>query len=132
MKRIFLFSIILIVLIAGRAFSQQKGTVEVFKDPQIDSLIARRAALSRRANASMPQGFRIQIFSGTDRKEAYAEQTKFRKLFPGTASYISYAQPNYKVRVGDFRTRLEADKMMNRLKRNYPVLFIFSERINTR
>ncbi|WP_026897111.1 SPOR domain-containing protein [Daejeonella oryzae] len=127
----------LIVLFAGflyssEAFSQKAGTVEVVKDPLIDSLIARRLELSRASNggaALSGKGFRVQIYSGNDRKEAYAEQTKFKVLYPAVGAYISYEQPNYKIRVGDFRTRIEAEKFLNKLRPYYQSVFIFSERI---
>jgi hypothetical protein len=112
--------------------AQEKGKVMVTKDPQIDSLIAKRLELSkdsRSGNSISVSGFRVQIFSGLERQQAYAEQSKFKIRFPSHNSYISYVQPNYRVRVGDFRTRLEAEKFMNELKRNYSSLFIFSEMI---
>ena len=117
------------------AAAQDKGTVTVIKDPQIDSLIARRLELSRSGNAGRgvsSSGFRVQIFSGLERAAAYAEQTKFKALFPAVTTYVSYTQPNYRVRVGDFRTRLEAQKFVNELQNRYSSLFIFAEKINPR
>jgi hypothetical protein len=133
MRTIFLFTGFLILLcFNGEVFAQQSGTVQVIKDPQIDSLIARRLVLSRAASKTGTSGFRVQIFSGPDRKNAYTVQTKFKSLYPNIRSYVSYNQPNYRVRVGDFRTRLEAQKTINKLKRHYQTLFIFPERINLR
>jgi len=112
--------------------AQERGKVLVIKDPQIDSLIAKRLELSKdsRSGSSISvSGFRVQIFSGLERQQAYAEQSKFKVHFPAYSSYISYVQPNYRVRVGDFRTRLEAEKFINELKRYYSSLFIFSEMI---
>lgn len=117
------------MLVCSKALAQKPGKVEVIKDPKIDSLIARRVELSRSGAISV-NGFRVQIFSGTSRQEAYDQQARFQTLYPGVRTYISYEQPNYKVRVGDFRTRLEAEKLMNKLRRFYPALFIFSEHIN--
>jgi hypothetical protein len=114
------------------ASAQERGKVQVTKDPQIDSLIAKRLELSKdsRSGSNISvSGYRVQIFSGLERRQAYAEQAKFKVRFPAYSSYISYVQPNYRVRVGDFRTRLEAEKFMNELKRNYSSLFIFSEMI---
>lgn len=112
--------------------AQEKGKVLVTKDPQIDSLIARRLELNRAgltgSNVTL-SGYRVQIFSGLDRQEAYSEQAKFKSRYPGINTYISYTQPNYKLRVGDFRTRLEAEKLMNELKKYYTSMFIFSEMI---
>lgn len=135
MKLLRIVFFVAVCMMCGSAFAQQKGRVEVIKDPQIDSLIARRLELSRSVNngsALFVQGFRVQIFSGSDRKQAYAVQSRFRATHPGINAYVSYTQPDYKVRVGDFRTRLEAEKLINKLKPYYPGLFIFSERINPR
>ena len=112
--------------------AQEIGTVQVTKDPQIDSLIAKRLALSKnsRSGGSIEvSGLRVQVFSGLERQQAYAEQAKFKVRFPANNTYISYVQPNYRVRVGDFRTRLEAEKFMIELKRYYSSMFIFSEMI---
>ncbi len=117
------------------ALAQQKGKVVVIKDPQIDSLIAKRLALSRAGSTGITVtslGFRVQIFSGLEREQAYAEQTKFKALYPTVGSYISYTQPYYRVRVGDFRTKLEAQKFLTELRKQYPSLFIFAEKINPR
>lgn len=112
--------------------AQEKGKVLVTKDPQIDSLIARRLELNRAGvsgkNVTL-SGFRVQIFSGLDRQVAYSEQAKFKARYPAINTYISYTQPNYKLRVGDFRTRLEAEKLMNELKKYYNSMFVFSEMI---
>lgn len=129
MKKLVWFLALTGVLIGQNSLAQNPGKVEVIKDPKIDSLIARRLELSRSGAISV-NGFRVQIFSGTSRQEAYDQQARFQTLYPGVRTYISYEQPNYKVRVGDFRTRLEAEKLMNKLRRFYPALFIFSERIN--
>ncbi|WP_276359059.1 SPOR domain-containing protein [Daejeonella sp. H1SJ63] len=114
------------------AAAQEKGRVVVVKDPKIDSLIAKRLELNKSTvpgKSIMVSGFRVQVFSGLDRQQVYAEQTKFKSRFPGTGTYITYTQPNYRLRVGDFRTRLEAEKFMNELKKYYSSMFIFSELI---
>lgn len=112
--------------------AQERGKVQVIKDPQIDSLIAKRLELSKdsRSGSNISvSGYRVQIFSGLERQQAYSEQAKFKVRFPAYSTYISYVQPNYRVRVGDFRTRLEAEKFMNELRKFYSSLFIFSEMI---
>ena len=112
--------------------AQETGKVTVTKDPQIDSLIARRLELNRAGlsgNNVTLSGFRVQIFSGLDRALAYSELQKFKTRYPAISSYVSYKQPNYRLRVGDFRTRLEAEKLMNELKMFYNSMFIFSDMI---
>ncbi|WP_316812766.1 SPOR domain-containing protein [Pedobacter heparinus] len=125
------------------AFAQKKGMVSVIKDPMIDSLIAKRIELSTKAAVSpavstgkpgtaivSQMGYRVQVFYGSDRREVFNEQSKFNSSFPEYNTYITYKQPNYYLRVGDFRTRLEAQRFLNELKPIFPTLFIFREKIN--
>lgn len=115
--------------------AQEKGKVIFIKDPLIDSLIARRLELSRSGlagNAVTTSGFRVQILSSLDRQAIYTEQSKFKSRYPKINTYISYTQPNYRLRVGDFRTRLEAEKFMDELRKYYTSMFIFSEMITLR
>ncbi|HTN20083.1 MAG TPA: SPOR domain-containing protein [Pelobium sp.] len=125
---------VLITLIAAGAFAQEAGKVTVVKDPLIDSLIARRIALNKGVTKDgtpiIVYGYRVQVFFGNDRKEAYNEQARFNALYPELATYISYTQPNYRVKVGDFRTKAEAQRLVTELRPQFPTLFIFNERIN--
>lgn len=127
------FIILSLLLIAGTSFAQS-GKVTVVKDPLIDSLIARRIALTKGVSSNgtpiTVYGYRVQVFFGTNRKEAYNEQARFKSLYPEYSTYLSYTQPNYRVKVGDFRSRAEAQKLMTELRSEFPTLFIFSEQIN--
>lgn len=123
----------------GHCYAQKKGVVTEFKDPLIDSLIAKRIELNTKRpstiNPTTPaifngMGYRVQIFYGSNRNEAFNEQSKFRTLYPKILSYITYREPNYRLKVGDFRTRQEAQAFLNELRANYPTLFIFKEKIN--
>lgn len=53
-------------------------------------------------------GFRVQISSTQDLTEALDERTSAQSIFVGYDVYIIYDSPNYKVRVGDFRSRYDA------------------------
>jgi len=113
--------------------AQTHGTVKVFKDARIDSLIAQRNAIkSVKAGASRfsSQGYRVQIYSGANRREAFNVQARFQTEYPGVRTYISYRTPDFKVHIGDYRTRLEAEKQVQDMKYRYNGLFITSARIN--
>ncbi len=116
-----------------------RGTVEVIKDARIDSFAARRATIkvsvgtttTAAGNGTVSSsGYRVQIFTGPDRKDAYATQGRFQNEHAGMRTYISYSAPNYKVHAGDFRTRLEAERLMQQLKGSYTGLFIIRGKIN--
>lgn len=111
----------------------------MIKDPLIDSLIAKRIALnSRPAGSGAPKpgpivsqmGYRVQVFYGSDRREVFSQQARFKSLYPTLNTYISYKEPNYYLRAGDFRSRLDAQRLMNELRPEFPTLFIFREKIN--
>ncbi|MEJ7557324.1 MAG: SPOR domain-containing protein [Pedobacter sp.] len=124
--------------------AQTRGRVTIEKDPLIDSLIAKRLELSiapPKATVSgvLPSkpgvivaqmGYRVQVFYGSDRRQVFSQQAMFNGLYPAHNTYITYKQPNYYLRVGDFRTRLDAQRFMNELRPTFPTLFIFREKIN--
>lgn len=135
----FKYLFIFLIFVSGALFGQQKGEVTVVKDPFIDSLINKRLQLNTvKPTTTNPgstaivttMGYRVQIFYGAGRKEAFAIQSKFKASYPKHNTYITYKEPNYYLRVGDFRTRLEAQKFLNDLRPAYPTLFIFREKIN--
>jgi len=135
MKIIFTFIGCLLLFKASFA---QKGEVTVIKDPQIDSLIAKRLEVYKtggdvvKSNKPIVSGYgyRVQIFYGSDRREVFNQQARFKGSYPKLNTYIVYKEPNYYVRVGDFRTRLEAQRLINELRPTFPTLFIFREKIN--
>ena len=49
--------------------------------------------------------------------------------YPGIMAYVVYHEPNYKVRVGDFRTRIEAEGFMKRIMGEYPSAFVIKDKI---
>ncbi len=134
-----IYLILLCVFSLQTTFAQKKGEVREFKDSLIDSLIAKRIELNTRrptiANPTIPvifngMGYRVQVFYGSDRKEVFNQQTRFRALYPRLMTYITYREPNYRLKVGDFRTRPEAQALLNELRAYFPTLFIFREQIN--
>ena len=134
-----LFFTCIICLFAFPLFAQHKGEVTIIKDPLIDSLIERRIQLNKVAAPAAARnggaivsrmGYRVQIFYGSDRRETYSEQARFKAEYPKLNTYITYKEPNYYLRVGDFRTRLEAQSLMNELRSGFSTLFIFREKIN--
>jgi hypothetical protein len=130
----------LLLMLSSATFAQERGKVQVVAPPLFDTLLAKRAALNNNAGGSGGSGsaatysssfgYRIQIYSGSNRNAAYNTQAKFNKEFPEMRTYIIYHEPNFKVRAGDFRTRIEAERMKEQLKAWFPIMFIISEKIN--
>jgi hypothetical protein len=122
------------IFLPALASAQTRGTVQVIKDPLIDTLIARRASLNKGGaiggGEESINGYRVQIFFGSSRQAAYDAQAKFNQEYPEFRTYIIYNEPNFKVRAGDFRTRLEAQKLVQEIRPMFNSLFIIPEKIN--
>ena len=77
-------------------------------------------------------GYRVRIFfdnKQTARTESEKTLKRFKELFPGVAAYRIYANPYFKVTVGDFRTKSEAMALLTRIKGAFPSAFVVKESI---
>lgn len=142
-KRGFVVFIILFLGFSSMAgFAQQRGRVEIVADPLISLMQRSRKGTNITATAptrvpvdketatrTTAMGFRVQIYSGSDRSEAYAEQARFKRLYKDIDTYLSYEEPNYRVKVGDFRSRSEAQNLMQGLRKQFNNVFVFTEEI---
>jgi hypothetical protein len=129
-----------------QSFAQTRGKVQVIRDPLFDTLLAKRAELNR-TGGRLPvksggsgiraaggyissYGYRVQIYSGSNRTAAFNAQAKFNQKYPEMRTYIIYREPNFKVKAGDFRSRLEAERMKEELRPWFSAMFIIPEKIN--
>jgi hypothetical protein len=86
---------------------------------------AKTNAGSRSGMIRSGRGFRVQIYNGNDRVKATKMKLDFMRRFPGVRTYMTYIQPQFRVKVGDFRTRSEAQKMYQQLSTLYsPVMIV--------
>lgn len=68
-------------------------------------------------------GYRVQAFSGnsnTAKSEAQSREARVRSFFPGYGTYLVYNAPYWRLRVGDFRTRAEAEEFAISMKKAFP------------
>lgn len=117
---------IIFLLICSKSYSQT--TAIVISDPQVDSLIQKNIEENQLAEG-IP-GFRIQIYSDADRKGATEARNKFLQLYPDADAYLIYQQPNFRVRVGDFRNRMEAHALYKKMLEEFPEVIIVPDKIN--
>jgi hypothetical protein len=106
------------------------GKIEVIQDPRVDVLINKHSAFHQ--NLKGYQGFRLQIFfdSGNNSKSrALSVKAEFLEKFSGTDAYLIYKEPNYKVRVGDFRNRLDAARFLHNIIEDFPNAFLVVDEI---
>lgn len=99
------------------------GKVTVLESDKIKAQMANYAAHTRPL-----EGFRVQIFNG-DRNTAESMRRGFLGSHPDIPAYLSYLAPNFRVRVGDMRDRVAAEKMREDLREEYPGLYVVPEQI---
>jgi hypothetical protein len=97
-------------------------------DNKVDLLLQKKLELDQQKPSI--QGFRVQLYYGGNRTEALELKSKFAQLHPEVESYLIYQQPYFRLRVGDFRTRLEAYKLMKKVEKEFPSVFIVNDEIN--
>lgn len=116
---------------------QQEGFLTIIQDPQADTVLKayrnlRMKVMGNPDNKAIP-GYRIQIFfdSGSNSSDrAKTVKDAFSLLYPEVPAYVSWKAPNYRVRVGDFRSRLEAEKAMQMIMIDYPNAWVIRDEIN--
>jgi hypothetical protein len=77
-------------------------------------------------------GYRIQVYVGNVRAEADNAKSYIYQVFPDLNPYVSYAQPTYRVKVGDFIYRNDAEHYLDQIKDHYASAVIVSERVDIR
>ena len=101
-------------------FSPCQAQVRIVGDEAATQMVERHVELNQRVK-TIP-GYRVQIasFSGTNSKtSAFNLRENFITDYPTVRAYIVFDEPNFKVKVGDFRTRLEAYAFLQQIKEVY-------------
>lgn len=107
-----------------------RANVNVHQSSEIRS--AMESHISSNAERHI-NGYRIRIFFDNKqnaRAESEAALRKFTAKYHDMNAYRSYANPYFKVTVGDFRTKTEAMQVMKRVVADFPAAFIVKENIN--
>lgn len=125
--------LIICILSLGGLLAQNTnaGSSIIISDARIDSLV--QLHIEYNANHPVFQGYRIQILmaSGNDALDITENaKTEFLELYPDIPVYLTFGEPDYRVRVGDFRTRLEAEKFLEEINRKYPGAWVIQDYIN--
>jgi hypothetical protein len=99
-------------------------TIVVIKDPRLDILSQKQALINKRTSVltsnGKVKGFRIQITSTNSRDQAFNVKTLVLSKFPDQKVYTTYQAPLFKVRVGDFIKRVEAEKFRKLMLSTFP------------
>jgi hypothetical protein len=124
-----LFSILFLVIFlvpAGKTQSKgDTGKIEVNEDARVKEMMQKYVD-SRNGKI---KGYRVQIHFGTEKNKAKEIKSKFLAKYPDVKVYDMFEPPYFKVRAGDFRTKLEAYKFLKEIQEDFPGSFIIADEI---
>lgn len=110
------------VLISSLAFGQtRKGKIEITGDVRVGELVKKHIEFNERMQ-TVP-GFRVQIASlsgPNSRNQAFDLKQRFKAEYPDVEVYVVFTEPNFRIKVGDFTSRLDAFVFMRQIKDKYP------------
>jgi hypothetical protein len=121
-KNVLFIGMILLVHFVVRS-QETAGDLRVESSARINELVAQKKEYNKKVN-SYP-GYKIQIYYGSE-KECYEIEEEFRLQFPEIQTSIIFSTPQWKLQVGNYRTRLEADKSILDIKKEYPSAIVLA------
>src|SRR6187401_1749043 len=74
-------------------------------------------------------GFTIQVYSGLKREDALNTKKELTSTLPDLQSEVQYSQPNFRVKVGKYFNRLDAQKDYVEVKRHFPTAIIIPDKV---
>jgi len=97
--------------------------IVVHKDPRIDQLIKKQIEINeittREARRNV-KGFRLLVINTNNREEALAAKTKVYTYYPELKPYLIWQSPNFKLKVGNFKERKDAEEYRQKLNIYFP------------
>jgi hypothetical protein len=108
---------------AAGVFGQDTSSVVVHKDPRLDLLLKKQGDINaaiKKANARTAKGYRLLVINTNKRDDAIAAKTKVYSNFPELKAYLVYQSPYFRLKVGNFKTREEAQQYQKTLGYYFP------------
>jgi hypothetical protein len=112
--------------VLAQASVADTGKIELVQDAKIKELLSKHIEVNSKASI---KGYRIKIHFGSDKTKAREVKAKFLAKFPDVPAYEKYDQPNFNIRVGDFRTKLEAYRFLKVVQIDFPSAFLVQDEI---
>jgi len=110
-----------ICLVITDRVTAQNTNLDVNQDPKFEQLLNEKRKSN--TNLSYSDRYKIQIFNGAS-EAAKKTLNEFRQEFKNIDGTIIFNTPNYKVWVGNFRTRMEAERNLVEIQKKYKTVFL--------
>lgn len=111
-------------------FAQSNGSLNVNQDSRIESLISKQRRLYELDSSF--NGYRIHIFMEIGNEalqHANEVKAQFERAYPDIPIYLTYVEPYFRLRAGNFRNRVEAEKCLRRIKPRFKEAFVTADMI---
>lgn len=108
-----------LLITSGVAFAQNEAD-------KIENLISQKRNYNQQNKNTLV--YKIQLYNGAE-SEAYKIRSNFRSAFPEYKTTIIYKQPEWKTQVGDFETKLEADRVLLLIKKEFSGAIVLEDLI---
>ena len=115
-----IFTATVVFILTQKSFCQE-GKVTVSQDPKFEQLLNEKRKIN--SSITINDRYKIQIFNG-DSENSKKTLIDFKKENKNLDATIVFSTPLYKVWVGNFKTRIEAEKNLELLKKKYPNAFL--------
>jgi len=101
--------------------SAQEGNLTVTQDPKFEQMLNEKRKIN--SSITVNDRYKIQIYNGESEtaKKTLSDFRKDNKNFDGT---IVFSTPTYKVWIGNFKSRIEAERNLVDFKKKYPNAFL--------
>ncbi|HLO74061.1 MAG TPA: SPOR domain-containing protein [Flavobacterium sp.] len=119
-KHNLLFFLILSTIFFVKTNAQEIKT-SINQDPKFEQMLKEKRKIN--VGLASNEAYKIQIFYGNS-DDSKKKLQEFKKEFKDIDGTIVYTNPNYKVWVGNFETRIEVEKAMLEIKKKYPTALI--------
>lgn len=110
-------------------FNQNGGELKVYKDDRLDKIEEFVRADEGTVDGVKMDGYRVLIYFNQDKSLSEQQKAKFIRLYPEHKAYLDYMAPNYRVRVGNFRTKLEAEALKAEILEIFPTAIVIEDKI---
>ncbi|WP_196885758.1 hypothetical protein [Aureivirga sp. CE67] len=110
-KKVFIISFLV------SCFYFSKATAQVNQSTEITELIEQKIEFNR-DHDNFIDGYQIQLFNGKE-AETRKKKKEFKEDFPDIEISLFYSSPEYKLRIGNFKTKIEAVRVLNKIKDKY-------------
>ncbi|MBL4652134.1 MAG: SPOR domain-containing protein [Flavobacteriales bacterium] len=107
--------------------------VEIVQDYRVKQLLEKDKYLNEKNDPLQIDGYRIKIYFGSganSQKEANQAKARFLEKFSKTKIYVKWTTPNYTTSVGNFRTKMDAEKFLKEMSVDFPEGFIVPSKID--